>query len=564
MVSGFTKIAVGFTSLADLPDSTEAGLIGAALGSPAAGVYSATKKDSDPKKSFVQTAGGSMVLGGLGSALGAVGGAGLGLLTANIRQNKLKLKNKMVKIPKPIVAALSEVSRKYRGLRGRTVWVPRVMLLAPAAGYMLGGAAGRYYGAKKGHGSESLQKVSAAHDNSQDIDGRSNLKSVAAGAVGALGAGAAGYAALRAKRLKGGKVLRGIQKNSDRVVKIVAEEDLPGKGGKGTVGTLNWLKRTLDPNEYVARGKKMPSTDRAAVFDLDGGGRLKGSVNYTPPKVREAVKRQMGYDKKSEQAIIRRRLGAEVYIPTETTEAVAGLGGRLEKKISRLNRKYKNGWFIKERGGYGGMENAMYAHSGQDFKRDADARKFLSRATNKRGAKKHIVQPMQDIQHEFRVHVMGNQVIPGFTFNRNLGSVDTALNRFFEKVLPDEGSIKNLPVTRSLHNQVERKVSKALRNRHLPGGSNQIYGMDVAVDKGGKVKIIETNPADTSGYSGFLDHAAAPLARHADFYEAMTGRMAPYRAALGAAPVAAVGAVAGNAAVADKNTTHFPPLIQKQ
>ena len=378
--------------------------------------------------------------------------------------------------------------------------------------------------------SNGFCKVAASGSEKKDSTGLSTGSK----ALAMAGAGLGTYAMLRRKKLHGGKALQAIQKKSDRVVKLMDPADIPS--GKGT---NSWLRRALDPTEYVSKGKDFDPR-KAAVIDLETGGSLKGAVNYSPARTREKILKAVSYDKKSEQKFISKNLGKGLSIPTKTmSELIVGKGKTKEDALEHLHKKYPRGFFIKQRGGYGAMETGNYAHSGTKLDEGSRQSEFLRKALNKRNAHKYVIQPKQDIQNEFRVHVLGNQVLPGFTFHRAMGALDTLPHRALVKSLPKSitGDLSNVPLTEATHKLVEKKLQRALSKKNLPKG--QLFGMDVAIGKNGKIKIVETNPSDIAGYSGFLDQKSAPLHRSAGLYKALTGRRAPYQAALGGAAAAA-------------------------
>lgn len=370
--------------------------------------------------------------------------------------------------------------------------------------------------------------VKIAKPNSKDktTDGDRPSKLLTVGLPTAL-AGLGTYAMLRRKRLHGPKAIQEIQKKSDRVVKIVPKDSNPKY--IRSPGLFDRLKRALDPTEYMHTGSKdlkQLDTSNTALIDLDGAGRHKDSINHVSNKTRKWVKKNLGYDKVREQEWVKNTIGENYAIPTKTVSQAVGRRGTPKQKLERLRKRYGDSYFIKERGGVGGMESGSYVTPDVELtgKATPEQTEILRKSLSNRSGSKYVVQPHQNIQQEFRVHVLGNDVIPGFTMFRDLGSSDV--------------------VHTAEHVAAEKAVQKMLKNKKLPKG--QLYGLDVARVGRNKYKIIETNPVDADGYSGMFDQdTGASLARHADLYKALTGRTAPYRAALaGGAAATGTGVVA--------------------
>ena len=86
---------------------------------------------------------------------------------------------------------------------------------------------------------------------------------------------------------------------------------------------------------------------------------------------------------------------------------------------------------------------------------------------------------------EYRVHALDGKVIPYATVGR--GSVLSMLN----------------PLYTPTHRAAEAEVQRALRRLPLKYRKGS-YGFDVAKLRDGSMRIIESNPAGSSGASGFL------------------------------------------------------------
>ena len=87
--------------------------------------------------------------------------------------------------------------------------------------------------------------------------------------------------------------------------------------------------------------------------------------------------------------------------------------------------------------------------------------------------------------HEYRVHAMGGKVVPGATSGRgsNLTAYTPHGGEYVEKAEALVNKLlKKLPIHRRKH----------------------FYGMDVGIDTKGNPFIIEMNPSDPTGTSGFV------------------------------------------------------------
>lgn len=108
---------------------------------------------------------------------------------------------------------------------------------------------------------------------------------------------------------------------------------------------------------------------------------------------------------------------------------------------------------------------------------------------------------------EYRVHVINGQVVPYATIHR--GSFTRAT---IDPIMPWRSR-----EIRNVENYAQEQLN-ALKNKHLRQGN---YGFDVAIDKAGKPQLIETNPAEPGGASGFLN---SPLTQDA-ITAAATGKL---------------------------------------
>lgn len=346
-----------------------------------------------------------------------------------------------------------------------------------------------------------------------------------AGAAAAVGLGT--FAALRRKKLSPqGTLLRTIQdKSKGRMVRVLP--DTWRGGDPGAPGLFPWwgkgkppgvMERLINRAMYGAEtlysdGKKVKDIFGRTVATPQKPLKVDGAVWHYDPRDANLVKGTISPTTLvPEKDII--HLEDKLHQARLVEKAVPGAVPRTEKLpkveapqlMGTLQEKFPQGFIVKKRVGTARGEG-VFLHN--KIKQD-HLKMFADRPDD------YIVQELQPLTSEWRVHVIDGKAIEG-----------AASRRFFRS----KGSKEELQAAKEL----AEKVSK-----NMPGDYRKaLLGPDIGVVKqpGKKPKafIIETNAAgERGGQSGFVDWYINPRASGA-MHKVFTGRTDPTRATAAAA-----------------------------